>query len=103
MRPIDTSAATTGREKNSQVRLQTEIEELLRRIGGIQFVKKLFWELLGYDRRDENISLSGMKPDLRSHVTEAKLFASHDQFHVYYLTLTSDCMTNEAPPQTDEM
>ena len=65
---------------------------MLGNFQGAHSLKRLFWELLGYDRRDEVILFSG-SPAFRSSILEAKLLASHESFHVYYVTLTSDALT----------
>jgi RNA polymerase sigma factor (sigma-70 family) len=75
--------------QNLSPRFEDEIKALLIAFTGLHPVKKLFWELLGFNRRDELISLTGLKPDLRSCVIEARLFASHDQFLVFSVVLTS--------------
>ncbi len=73
--------------------LQGEIEVLLRACQGLPPIKRLFWELLGYNQRDEVVSLRGLVPTLRSSVIEARFFASFDNFHIYHLTLTSESLT----------
>lgn len=72
--------------------LAGEIEEALREIRGSRPVKQLFWELLGYDRHDEVISLDSSASRFRHSVIEARWLASHDRFHVYCLTLIDDAL-----------
>lgn len=73
--------------------LQGEIEALLRECHSLHPVRTLFWELLGYDRRDEVVSIAGLGADLRSSVIEARFFASHDKFHLYHFTMTGESLT----------
>ena len=86
----------TNTRQGLQPSLRAEIEGVLRAFNGLGSVKKLFWELLGYERRDETISVSELNPAIRSTIFDARLFASHDGFHLYYLTVTSDHLN----PQT---
>jgi RNA polymerase primary sigma factor len=72
--------------------LAGEIEEVLRDFRGSRPVKQLFWELLGYDRHDEAISLDSSASRFRHLVIEARWLAGHDRFHVYCLTLTDDAL-----------
>ena len=85
--------ATPNWGPKSSIRLQDEVEGLLRAFRGFNPVKELFWELLGYDRRDEAISLSALRPDIRSWVMEAQLLASHGQFQIYALTVAAAGLT----------
>ena len=68
-----------------------EIHELLGEFRGIQPLKRLFWELLGYDRREETVVFPASAP-FRSSVHEGQLFASHESFHIYYVTLIGDSL-----------
>jgi RNA polymerase sigma factor (sigma-70 family) len=86
--PADVSSG-----QNLSSRFEDEIKSLLTAFTGLQPVKKLFWEVLGYERRDELVSLGGLKPGLRSCVIEARLLASHDQFLIFSLILTSGGQT----------
>ena len=67
--------------------LEDEIGELLREFRGTHSPKRLFWELLGYNRRDEVI-LFPTSEAFHPYITEGKLFASYDSFHIYYVTLS---------------
>jgi RNA polymerase sigma factor (sigma-70 family) len=89
---MPTVIAQMSSSQNSSTRLEGQIESLLKAIVAPHAIKRLFWELLGYDQRTEMVSLLGMAPSLRLHVEKAQLFASHDQFHIYYATLYSDSM-----------
>jgi RNA polymerase primary sigma factor len=62
------------------------IHELLQDLRGGHSIKRLFWELLGYDHCDETI-LFPRSVAFRSSIIEAKLFASHETFHLYRVTL----------------
>src|SRR4051794_7735284 len=86
-------ATTASLGRNCHTGLQQEIEELLRNFRGVHPARKLFWELLGYDRRDELVSLATLSSDVRSSVMEARLLASHDKFHIYYIALLSESLT----------
>jgi len=72
-----------------QTPLADEICQLLRKFEGIDPLKRLFWVMLGYDRRDESVLFQASET-FRPYVVEGKLFASHDSFHIYYLTLTGN-------------
>jgi len=93
-RPVGGATSTISLGRTGRAGLQQEIEELLSDLRGSRPVKKLFWELLGYDRRDEAFSVGGMSPELRSSVLEASLLASHDKFHVYQMALTGENLTH---------
>lgn len=88
-----TALETMSQGQNPRTGLQGEIEELLRAFRGLDPIKKLFWELLGYNPRDDAVSIAGLGADLRSCLIEARLFASHDRFHLYYLTMTGESLT----------
>ena len=70
-------------------RFRSDLETLLKTFTGPSPVKKLFWELLGYDRRDEVISLAGLRSELRACVLDARLLASHHEFLIFSLNLTA--------------
>jgi RNA polymerase primary sigma factor len=79
-------------DSDPKTTLADEIRELLGEFRGTHSLKRLFWELLGYDRRDEAIVFSGSST-FRSSVIQARLLASHESFHVYYVTLIYDALT----------
>ena len=64
-----------------QTPLADEICQLLRKFEGIDPLKRLFWVMLGYDRRDESVLFQASET-FRPYVVEGKLFASHDSFHI---------------------
>jgi RNA polymerase primary sigma factor len=90
---LGSPAVSLGNAAKPSAGLEAEIQRLLGSLAGLDSIRKLFWELLSYDQRAEAASLSGMAPELRSHVDQAQLFASHSQFHVYYTTISADSMT----------
>ena len=85
-------SSTKNLDGNRHTTLGEEIRELLGGFRGAHSLKRLFWELLGYDRRDEVILFSGSSP-FRSSVIEARLLASHEAFHIYYVTMASELLT----------
>lgn len=75
-----------------------EVEEMLRDFCGSRPVKRLFWELLGYDRHDEPISLDSSASRFRHSVIEARWLASHDRFPLHCVTLTNDALNRPVLP-----
>ncbi len=92
---MDTDGARSSTKNlncDRRTTLGEEIRELLGGFRGTHSLKRLFWELLGYERRDEVILFSGSSP-FRSSVIEARLLASHEAFHIYYVTMASEFLT----------
>jgi RNA polymerase sigma factor (sigma-70 family) len=77
---------------NHQKGLGDEICEVLAGLRDVHSLKRLFWELLGYDRRDESVLISNASA-FRSSVAEARLLASHESFHIYHVTLSDELLT----------
>jgi len=79
--------ATTqfDRGPNSRSNFVTEIEGTLWSARGIRHIKKIFWQLLGYQRRDDLCPLGATDPAIRDGSIEARVFARHDQLILVHL------------------
>lgn len=67
--------------------LETELAQLLGHAEGAHFPKKLFWELLSYDRVDDPMPFSVLPAHFRGDVAEATVLAQAGSMRVCYLRL----------------
>ena len=69
---------STPASATSEVRKRAEA--LLNNFGTLEAAKELFWDVLGYDRRNGPLSPRLFPPVVRPLVSEATVFAEHEGF-----------------------
>lgn len=67
--------------------LQTELALLLSQAKGGEFPKKLFWELLSYDRVNAPLPFSVLPAEIREGIAQASILARAGNLYVCYLHL----------------
>jgi RNA polymerase primary sigma factor len=75
--------------------LEADLALLLGQARGADFPKRLFWELLSYDRVNEPLPLSVLAADFRGDVAGAIILARAGTLYVVYLHLTVSALSSE--------
>ena len=69
--------------------LQQGIRDLLQNATGDEFLKRLFWEILGYDRLNAVLPQGLLRAELAGHFWDIRLFAECQGLKVVYARMTT--------------
>jgi len=75
---MSTAPVFIDRVPESPHDLRAEVERALGSAYSLHQIKRIFWEILGYERRDEPRPVSAIDPTTRRGLIEIRLFASYD-------------------------
>ncbi|MGE5110558.1 MAG: RNA polymerase sigma factor RpoD/SigA [Acidobacteriaceae bacterium] len=84
-----TAEQFTGNQSFAQNETAIQIRELLDNFKGEPSLKRLFWQLLSYDRIREPLPVSLLPPSTREITESLEVFASTDSFTIIVAAVTS--------------
>src|ERR1043166_8841177 len=84
----DSAGAGAGVEDRIEA-MTTQIAELLVTVGGDAMLRKLFWEILDFERVNQPMPLSALPQTERCDVLECSVFARCDQLPVCVVKLNT--------------